>query len=448
MAEPLRDALPDTDALGARDASTERDNGESRETRPRLVRVPTRPMQTRPLPVSGNLDSLDRLSRLYDIVRSLNSIIEIEKLLNQILASAAQMVEARGGFVMLADAEGRTLRYEVTSGRASSGLKGQVLPVDMRSVPGMVAMRGVACTLNDVSRTTYYASQKSTNGYTIKKLLCVPLKVQGRVTGVVQVMDKVSGEDFNRDDQKLLEAMSDAAAVAIENVRLLEAERKKTELLKQALDELHRTYRATVQALTGLLDARDEATHGHSNRVTVLALRLARALGINDPVRLRTIEQGARLHDIGKIGVRDSILRKPGPLDEHEWEHMRTHPELGYRMLKDIEFFREALPIVRYHHERYDGSGYPCGLEGEHIPLEARIFAVVDAFDAIMSERPYKRARSFEQAIATLMEDSGKHFDPQVVRAFLRVPREEWLQIIRRANHEDELSKQLVTGKL
>lgn len=442
MAEPLRNPIPEG---GTRDT---RDAHDPRETRPRLVKVPTRPMQTRPLPMVGGLNALDRLSRLYDIVRSLNSIIEIDKLLNQILASAAQMVESRGGFLMLADEDNRTLRYEVTTGRASSGLKGQVVPIDMRSVPGMVAARGVACTLNDVTRSTYYSSQKSTNGYTIKKLLCVPLKVQGRVTGVVQVIDKVSGEDFNRDDQKLLEAMADAAAVAIENVRLYEAERKKTELLKTAYDELQRTYRATVQALTGLLDARDAATHGHSNRVTALALRLALAVGINDPERLRTIEQGARLHDIGKIGVRDAILRKPGPLDEAEWEHMRTHPELGYRMLKDIEFFGDALPIVRYHHEHFDGSGYPCGLAGEHIPVEARIFAVVDAFDAIMSERPYKRARSFEQAVATLAEESGKHFDPNVVRAFLRVPRDEWLQIIRRANHDDELSKQLVTGKL
>ena len=442
MAEPLRNPIADT---GAPAASEPR---EPRETRPRLVRVPTRPMQTRPLPMLGGLNSLDRLSRLYDIVRSLNSIIELDRLLNQILASAAQMVEARGGFLMLADEESRSLRYEVTSGRASSGLKGQVLPIDMRSVPGMVAARGVACTLNDVTHSPYYLAQKNASGYTIRKLLCVPLKVHGRVTGVVQVIDKVSGEDFNRDDQKLLEAMADTAAVAIENVRLYEAERKKTELLKNALEELQRTYQATVQALTGLLDTRDAATNGHSNRVTALALRLARAVGITDPRRLRTIEQGARLHDIGKIGVRDSILRKPGPLDEDEWKHMRTHPELGYRMLKDIEFFHDALPIVRYHHEHYDGSGYPCGLEGEHIPFEARIFAVVDAFDAIMSERPYKRARSFEHAVATLVEDSGKHFDPAVVRAFLRVPKEEWLRIINRANHDDELSRQLVTGKL
>jgi HD-GYP domain-containing protein (c-di-GMP phosphodiesterase class II) len=137
------------------------------------------------------------------------------------------------------------------------------------------------------------------------------------------------------------------------------------------------------------------------------------------------------LHDVGKIGVADAILRKPGPLDADEWREMRAHPELGYKMLKDIEFLKSALPIVRYHHERYNGTGYPYGLEGKEIPLEARIFAVADAFDAITSERPYKQARTYEQACAVLQSDSGKYFDPEVVAAFLKVPREEWVQILR-----------------
>ncbi len=134
---------------------------------------------------------------------------------------------------------------------------------------------------------------------------------------------------FDTSDLKLLEAMADAAAVAIENVRLYEEERKKSLLLTQAYEELHRTYKATLQALAGLLDTRDNATYGHSNRVVAFTLRLARELGINNPRQLRTIEQGALLHDVGKIGVADAILRKSGPLDEQEWVEMRGHPELG-----------------------------------------------------------------------------------------------------------------------
>src|SRR5438477_5851712 len=206
------------------------------------------------------------------------------------------------------------------------------------------------------------------------------------IVRVVEVLDKTSGADFNVSDLKLLEAMADAAAVAIENVRLYEEERKKSRLLTQTYDELRRTYKATLLALSGLLDTRDAATHGHSSRVVGYTSRLAREMGITDPARLRSIEQGALLHDVGKIGVADSILRKPGPLDENEWKEMRGHPELGYRMLKDIRFLRDALPIVRHHHEHWDGTGYPQGLKGEAIPLEARIFAVIDAFDAITSE--------------------------------------------------------------
>ena len=132
------------------------------------------------------------------------------------------------------------------------------------------------------------------------------------------------------------------------------------------------------------------------------------------------------MHDVGKIGVSDAILRKPGELTEREWAEMRSHPELGYKMLRDIKFLNVALPIVRYHHEYWDGSGYPEGLAGESIPVEARIFAVIDAFDAITSERPYAPARPYEEAARLIGEESGKKFDPTIVRAFLRVPHEEW----------------------
>jgi HD-GYP domain-containing protein (c-di-GMP phosphodiesterase class II) len=388
-------------------------------------------LQTRPLGVIGELSSVDRLSRLYAIVRSLNSITDLDRLLAQILASAAQMVDARGGFLMLTDDDGQKLKCEVTSGVATAGLKGAILPVDDRTVPGMVASQGKPFVENDVPNSPYFSGQRNGKGRSnINKLVCVPLKVQDRITGVVQVIDKISGDDFNDDDRKLLEAMADTAAVAVENVRLYEAERKKTDLLKKAYEELNKTYQATLLALTGLLDSRDTATRGHSSRVVALTLRLAEAVGITDPQRLKTIEQGALLHDVGKIGVADAILRKPGPLDAEEWREMRAHPELGYRMLKDIAFLKDALPIVRYHHERFNGTGYPYGLEGKEIPLEARIFAVADAFDAITSERPYKKARTFEQAATVLKDDAGKFFDPAVVQAFLKVPKEEWIRIL------------------
>lgn len=388
-------------------------------------------LQTAPLSSMSALSPLDRLTRLYDIMRSLNSITQLDNLLNQIVASAVQMVEAHGGFLMLVDPDGGSLKCEVTSGRVAAGLKGAVLNMDERTVPGWVALRGEPYCENDVPHNPFFAAQTKENGSpAVLRLMCVPLKVQNRITGVVQVLDKLQGGDFNVDDLKLLEAMADTAAIAVENVRLFEQERAKSELLTKANKELLANYQGTLQALTGLLDVRDTATRGHSNRVVALTMRLARSMGLTDPQRLRAIEMGALLHDVGKVGVEDSILRKPGPLDGDEWKQMRSHPELGYRLLKDIAFLKDALPVVRYHHERFNGTGYPYGLEGKQIPLEARIFAVADAFDAIISERPYKKARNYEQAAAAILADNGKDFDPNVVKAFLRVPKEEWLQIL------------------
>lgn len=387
-------------------------------------------LQVKSAPTIEDRNAFERLSRLYEIVGSLNSIIHLDQLLDQIVTSAADMTEANGGALMLVHPKDRILTFAVASGSSSAQLKDIVVPINEHSVAGLVALRGVPCIENDAKHSRYFSGQvDKQTGYTTLKIICVPLKVQDRIIGVIEVLDKKSGEDFDESDLKLLEAMADAAAVAIENVRLYEEERRKSLLLTQAYDELSKTYGATLQALTGLLDTRDATTYGHSNRVVAFTMRLARELGINDPAQLRSMEQGALLHDVGKIGVADAILRKTGPLDEEEWAEMRGHPELGYRMLKAIDFLKDALPIVRFHHENWDGSGYPLGLAGEEIPINARIFTVIDAFDAITSDRPYSPARTYEQAVEILMKESGSKFDPRVVEAFLSIPTREWEQI-------------------
>ncbi len=386
--------------------------------------------QTRPLPSLGGRDPIGRLIGLYDIVRSLNSIIHLDKLLEQIATSAVEMIEAKAGAILLVDPSGTHLTFEVATGQASKSLKGVAVPMSERSIIGLVVKTGKPYIENDAQRSPNFSGivDKQT-GYKTGKLVCVPLKVQERITGAVEVLDKISGRNFDEDDVKLLEALADVAAVAIENVRLYEEAQQRAQELAQAYEGLQKTYQGTLQALTGLLDARDTATHGHSNRVVAFTLRLARAMGITDQKRLRVLEQGALLHDVGKIGVPDAILRKPGPLTDEEWTQMRAHPEIGYRMLKDIEFLKEALVVVRYHHEHWDGSGYPAHLSEENIPIEARVFAVVDAFDAITSERPYSKARTYEQAAAIIHKASGQIFGPSIVRAFLSVPKEDWSRI-------------------
>lgn len=184
--------------------------------------------------------------------------------------------------------------------------------------------------------------------------------------------------------------------------------------------ELEETYEATLRALAAALDARDHETRGHSERVTALTLAIARELGLQ-PKQLRPLRWGALLHGVGKIGVPDHILREPGPLTNAEWAQMRQHPQIGHDILSSIPFLRPALEIVLYHHERYDGGGYPCGLQGDAIPLPARIFAVADTFDAIISDRPYRKKRSPDEALAEIRRLAGQQFDPRVVQAFERI---------------------------
>jgi putative nucleotidyltransferase with HDIG domain len=230
---------------------------------------------------------------------------------------------------------------------------------------------------------------------------------------------------------------------------------QRTEELDGALRSLGDAYRTTLKALTAALETRDLETHGHSERVVNFSLRLGHELGL-DAEQMRSLEFGSLLHDIGKIGVPDAILRKPAKLTEDEWVRMREHPLHGQKILRGIEFLEGAARVVAEHHEKWDGSGYPLGLKGERIDLNARIFAVADAFDAITSDRVYRAGRSYDEALAELDAFSGIQFDPRVVEGFRRVPREEWDEIRRRslaarerlanARRVEQVAQHLYTG--
>lgn len=195
--------------------------------------------------------------------------------------------------------------------------------------------------------------------------------------------------------------------------------------LDKALEDVENSYRVTLKALVQALETRDFETHGHSERVVTFSLRLGYELGLSHEA-LRDLELGALLHDIGKIGVPDAILRKPSKLTEREWEKMKLHPVHGHRILRNIPYLGGAARVVFQHHERWDGSGYPNGVKGEAIDIGARIFAVIDAFDAMISDRVYRRGRPYEEAVKELDACSGSQFDPLVVEAFMNVPREDW----------------------
>ena len=190
--------------------------------------------------------------------------------------------------------------------------------------------------------------------------------------------------------------------------------------LQEAHSQLLGAYEATIEGWSHAMDLRDRETEGHSQRVTELTLRLAMANGV-DTQELIHIRRGALLHDMGKLGIPESILHKPDKLTTEEWDLMHQHPQVAYNMLHPIEYLRPALDIPYCHHEKWDGSGYPRGLKGDEIPLAARLFTVVDVWDALTSDRPYRRAWTNENAIAYIKEQSGKHFDPQIVDLFFRV---------------------------
>ncbi len=190
--------------------------------------------------------------------------------------------------------------------------------------------------------------------------------------------------------------------------------------LEIALEELEDAYDQTIEGWVKALDIRDQETEGHTRRVTEMTLNLVKAMGM-DEEKLVHVRRGALLHDIGKMGVPDSILNKPGKLDEREWEIMRMHTTYASEWLSQVEYLRPAMDIPFYHHEKWDGTGYPCGLRGEEIPLAARCFAIADVWDALRSVRPYKKAWSKEDSLEYIRANSGSHFDPKIVEAFLQI---------------------------
>jgi putative nucleotidyltransferase with HDIG domain len=205
---------------------------------------------------------------------------------------------------------------------------------------------------------------------------------------------------------------------------------QRTAELDRALNSLEAAYRSTLKALTAALETRDSETHGHSERVVSYSLRLGREYGLSSE-QMKALEFGSLLHDIGKIGVPDSILRKPAKLTEEEWVRMREHPLHGQQILRGIEFLQGASRVVAQHHEKWDGTGYPLGLRNEDIDICARIFSVADAFDAITSDRVYRRGKPYEAAAQELDDWAGRQFDPKIVEAFHRVPKEDWDELHR-----------------
>ena len=353
---------------------------------------------------------LERLHSLRRIDQAINASLDLGLTLRILLEQVTYQLQADAASVALLIPRTQTLETTTRHGfqteelisshiRLGSGLAGQAA---LERITIQVPNFDVGMTDSEHARLM---AQEGFNAY-----FAVPLLAKGRVKGVLEVFHR---EPFDPDHEWIdfLETLAGQAAIAVENANLVQN-------LERTNLELTLAYDTTLEGWAHALELRDHETQGHAQRVTELTLQLARDLDLSDE-DLVNVRRGTLLHDIGKMGIPDQILLKPGPLTDNEWEIMRQHPVYAHDMLSQIPYLRPALEIPYCHHERWDGTGYPRGLAEEEIPISARIFAVVDVWDALCSDRPYRKAWTKEKALTHIEQEAGAHFDPRIVESFL-----------------------------
>ena len=320
-------------------------------------------------------------------------------------------------YIYQIDQDHQAIRF-IHSAQNNAALAAEVLPAILpsnllRGLPGEVLRAASPLLIGDLPRYAVVRGctfPELAGGSPVKSLLLAPMTSRKVVYGILELLSH-KRHRFNPADSDLLVAVGSTAALVLQN-----------NAFKEDLDLANRTvaktYENTIESWRRALELRDQISEDHSMRSAEMAVRLGAWLGV-DHNELVFVRFGAVLHDIGKIGIPDAVLFKPGPLEDDEMSLMRKHPQFAFEMLSSLPNFAPVLEIPFYHHERWDGNGYPTGLEGEQIPLAARIFAVVDVWDALCSDRPYRQAWSQEQALSYIRQESGKHFDPRVVDAFM-----------------------------
>jgi len=346
-----------------------------------------------------------KLRTLKEISRVLNSTLDEGEVKRRSVESAAKLMDAEAGFLLLIDEESRELYFDVASGDRGGGLKELRLKLG-EGVVGWVAQSGQPAIVADAQHDHRFsgATDEIIGNHT-KNLICVPIKIKDRTIGVLEAINKKDNQTFSQWDMEEFQSLADQVAIAIDNANLYK--------------DLREAFFGTAEAFGDAIEAKDAYTAGHTRRVLYYTMVMGRHLGLSGP-EMDNLKLSALLHDIGKIGIEDNILRKPGKLDEVERRRMEDHTTIGPRIVDRVRPLRKIVPGIMHHHEEYDGSGYPSGLKGEEIPLAARIIAVADCFDAMTTDRPYRKGLSAQTALAELTKMAGKQFDNKVVEAFLR----------------------------
>lgn len=344
-----------------------------------------------------------RFKSFLRVNRTIGSELDMKKAFEKILEEIFVLLPADRGAILSVNEEIR--RLEILCSRTRKGPVGVSDILISQTILNRVMEESLGIIIEDTMSDDRFELSESISIEDIRSALCVPLIQNQETIGIIYL--DVSGQKkaFTDDDLDMLMAIAGPASVQVQNALYV--------------DQLKNTYWDTIQVLANAIEARDSYTIGHNRRVSSFAMIVATYLGWPEE-DIRIVEQGGILHDIGKIGVADSILLKTGRLEEEEQQNMRRHPEIGAQMIKGIDFLRPVIPYVLSHHERWDGGGYPLGLKGPEIPAEGRLLAVCDAFDAMTSTRPYRKKMSTDHAIEEVFVNKGKQFDPKVVDAFFR----------------------------
>ena len=270
----------------------------------------------------------------------------------------------------------------------------------------LVRNEGQPKTINSFEGSEFYNEINKIQGIKIKDSIVIPLKPRETMLGVIQVCNKKGNSSYSYEDMDLLKILGSQIAFVIQNAELF--------------NNLEKAYLDTLSALTNAIDAKDSYTRGHSDRVTELSVRLAKEAKVENS-DLEKIRLGGMLHDIGKIGIPENILNKPGRLDDHEFEVIKSHPVMGVSILGGVEFLQNVVPIIKHHHERYGGNGYPDKLKGGDIPFLARIVSIADTYDAMTTNRPYRKALTIEESLKEIERCKGTQFDPELADLFVKM---------------------------
>jgi HD-GYP domain-containing protein (c-di-GMP phosphodiesterase class II) len=348
----------------------------------------------------------NQLQQLMEFSSILNSTLDTARVRELAMKATCKLMECEGATLYLVDEVKKELFFETIVGSvASEQLKQIRLKIDESSLAGAVALKRKSIVVNDVAHEKrHFKSADEKNSFSTKSMVCVPVESKGKLLGVLQALNKFDGS-FEESDKRLLETLSNQVAIAVENALLYQ--------------NVKTQFQETVEAMAMAIEAKDRYTGGHTKRVALFSVLIAKHMGMNKE-EVYEIHLAATLHDIGKIGIDDKVLKKPAALDKEEWEHMKQHPELGFRILADVSSMKTITDGMRFHHERPDGHGYPLGLKGDEIPMVARIISVADTFDAMTSNRPYRKGLEYEVAFEEIVRNRGTQFDEKVVDGFVR----------------------------